>query len=58
MNWKQNLTTFLTDTLRLSIQACLFVDGILLALFSIWFCVKFLIQIVNWLNRTVFGAPW
>ncbi len=58
MSWKQNITTFLTDALRLSIRACFFLDGILLALFSIWFCVKFLSQTIDWLNRSIFNTPW
>lgn len=58
MSWRQSLATFLTDALRLSIRSCLFIDGILLAVFSIWFCYKFLFQIVNWLNRVFFAAPW
>jgi hypothetical protein len=58
MPWKQSLATFLTDALRLSIRSCLFIDGILLALFSVWFCFKCLFQIVNWLDRVLFDAPW
>jgi len=58
MSWKQSVAIFLVDALRLSIRACIFIDGILLALFSIWFCVKFLFQFVNWLNTTLFGSPW
>lgn len=57
-NWKQSSATFLTDALRLSIRACLFIDGILLALFSIWFCIKFLYSTMNWLNRVLFNSPW
>lgn len=58
MSWKQSVATFLVDALRLSIRACIFIDGILLALFSIWFCTKFLFQAVNWLNRVLFDTPW
>lgn len=58
MSWKQTLATFLTDALRLSIRSCLLIDGILLSLFSIWFCFKFLFQIVNWLNRVLFASQW
>ncbi len=57
MSWKNNLATFLTDSLRLSIRACLFIDGIFLALFSIWFTVRFLTNAIAWLNR-VFFQPW
>ena len=58
MSWKTNLATFLTDALRLSIRACLFLDGILLALFSIYFTVRFLASAIGWLNRVLFEKPW
>ena len=56
--WKQNAATFLADALRLTIRACLLIDGILLALFSIWFCANFLIHTVHWLDRILFSGPW
>ena len=57
-NWKQSLATFLAEMLRLSIRMCLFIDGILIALASIWFCFKFLYFSMNWLNRVLFDSPW
>jgi hypothetical protein len=57
-NWKQTTITLLADLLRLSIRVCLFIDGILAAMFSIWLCAKLLYFAINWLNRTVFGTPW
>jgi hypothetical protein len=58
MSWKTSLASFLTDALRLSIRSCLFIDGILLALFSIWFIVRFLGSAIGWLNRVLFNSPW
>jgi len=58
MSWKQSLATFLADALRLSIRVCLFIDGILIAVASIWFCCKFLFFSMNWLNRVLFDSPW
>ena len=57
-NWKQSMATFLAEMLRLSIRMCLFIDGILIALASIWFCFKFLYFFMNWLNRVLFDTPW
>lgn len=58
MSWKQTLARFIADALRLSITVCLFIDGILIALFSIWFVAKFLYQTMNWLSETLFNHPW
>ena len=58
MSWKQNVATLLADMLRLSIRACLFIDGILIALASIWLCGKCLYFSMNWLNRVCFNSPW
>ena len=58
MSWKRSLARFIADALRLSITVCLFIDGILLALFSIWFVAKFLYQTMNWLKETLFNGPW
>ena len=56
--WKQSALMLLMDILRVSIRVCLFIDGILLALFSIWFCTKFLLHTLNWLDRVMFGSYW
>ena len=57
-NWKQSLMNFFTDAMRISIRACLLIDGILLALFSIWFCYKFIGHSMKWLNRILFSYEW
>ncbi len=58
MSWKQTIATFLAEALRLSIRVCLFIDGILIAMASIWFTGKFLYFSINWLNRVFFDSPW
>ena len=58
MSWKQTLVKIFIDILRISITVCLFIDGILMALFSIWFVAKFLHQTMNWLKQTLFNNPW
>lgn len=58
MAWKQTTITLLADLLKLSARMCIFIDGILLSLFSIWLCAKILYFAINWLNRTIFGNPW
>ena len=56
--WKQSMMTFFADALRLTIRACLLVDGILLALFSIWFCWNLLRQLMTWCARVLFSSNW
>ncbi len=58
MNWKQTIATFLAEALRLSIRVCLFIDGILIAMASVWFCFRVLHFTMNWLNRVLFDSPW
>lgn len=58
MSWKNSVASFLGDALRLSITVCLFIDGILLALLSIYVTFRFVIQVGNWLDRVFFSSPW
>jgi len=58
MSWRQSLAQFLVDLLRVAIRVCLFIDGIMVAIFSIWFCGKFLYFTLNWLNSSMFSSPW
>ncbi len=57
-NWKVSLANILTDILRLSIRICIFVDGIMLAVLSVYFTFRLVVQIAGWLNRTLFSNPW
>ena len=58
MHWKQTVLEFIGDALRFVGRACVAVNVILLGLFSVWFCVRFLWFLASWLNRSVFDEPW
>ena len=58
MSWKQSIPSLLIDILRVAIRGCLLINGILLALFSIWFTVRFLYSGMHWLSRVLFDTPW
>lgn len=57
-NWKHNLAATLMDLLRLSIRICLFTDGIVLALLSVYITFRFAIHAAGWISRTFFSSPW
>ena len=58
MSWRQDITVWMSGILRMAIRGCLFVDGILLALASVWFVFRVLHFTINWLNRVLFDSPW
>ena len=58
MAWKNDITVWMAGIFRMAIRICFFVDGILIALASVWFMAKFLYFTVNWLNRVLFDSPW
>lgn len=58
MNWKASTLEFLGDVMRFVSRACFIACIILLSAFSVWFVAKFLWHLSDWLNRTMFRAPW
>jgi hypothetical protein len=58
MSWKQNITDFLRNGLRFAITACLFIDGIILSVWSVWFVGKFMLKLTTWIDRTIFTPQW
>ncbi|MBN1546684.1 MAG: hypothetical protein JW902_08505 [Syntrophaceae bacterium] len=58
MPWKQTFSVLLVDCWRLIVRFCLFIDLILLALFSVWFVSKFLFHFLGWLDRILFSKAW
>lgn len=58
MSWKQSTVEFLSDALRFSVRACLLVDGILMAVLSVWFVWRFVWHVKGWLARVMFDSPW
>ena len=58
MSWKQQLIDKATDVLRFTLKVCLFIDLFLISVFSVWFCVKFIWYLTNWMDRVMFSSPW
>lgn len=58
MNWKLELTQTLADALRFCIRGALILDGIILALASIYVTCKLAFFLVRYLDRVWFSAPW
>lgn len=58
MSWQKNVTEKISDYLRFAGYACLAIDAILLALFSVWFVSKLAWFTLNWLNRVIFPHYW
>lgn len=57
-NWKQTIVDLFINVMRLMLRVCLFLNCLMLALFSIWFCASFLIKLMGWLHRTLFSHDW
>lgn len=58
MAWEKTAADFMADMLRMSIRVCIFIDGIMIALASMWVCWKLLYFSIMFLNRTLFSSPW
>lgn len=58
MNWKSTLTDGLADALRFCIRGALILDGIILALASIYLTCKLTLFTVRYLDRVWFSSPW
>ena len=58
MSWKQTMARLLADLLRLTIRACLLIDGILLALLSVYFTFRVVLHSIELMNRKMFSSPW
>ena len=58
MGWKQTTISFLGDALRFTVRACLLFDGLLFAVFSVWWIAKFFWHLHGYLNRVMFSSEW
>jgi hypothetical protein len=58
MSWKKKITENAAGTLRFIGYAFIIFDAIVLSAFTLWFTCKFLWQLINWLNKTIFSEPW
>jgi len=58
MTWKDKLTDRLADTLRFCIHGALILDGIILALASIYITSKLTYFTLRYLDRVLFSSAW
>lgn len=58
MTWKQKLTDNLANTLGFCIRGALLLDGIILALATIYVTLKLAFFTVRYLDRVWFSNPW
>lgn len=56
--WKASTVEFMGDVMGFAGQACLRIDSILLAVFSVWFVAELLWHLGGWLSRELFSGPW
>jgi hypothetical protein len=58
MQWKRLVTDGLADALRFCIRGALILDGIILALASIYVTSKLAFFWIRYLDRVWFSSPW
>ena len=58
MSWRKTFTDNAADILRFIGYLFLFLDAIVLSLFTLWFTAKFIWFFARWLNRVAFDSPW
>ena len=57
LRWRDPVMKGLVDALRLSMRACLLIDGIIVSVFSVWFVGKSVLKLADWLNVNLFTNP-
>jgi hypothetical protein len=55
--WREPVMNGLADGLKLAVRACLLVDGIVIAAFSVWFVTKGVLKLAHWLDSWLFVSP-
>lgn len=58
MAWRQRMTDWLADVLRFAIHGALLVNGITVAIGSVYVVVKACWFFLRYLDRTIFATPW
>ncbi len=58
VSWRERFTTLITDALRFLLWGSFLLDGIALAVMSVYLVVKFCSFFANWMDRTAFSHPW
>jgi len=55
--WRDPVMNCLVDALKLSVRACLLIDGIILSAFTVWLVYNGVIKLGRWLNEWLFVGP-
>lgn len=58
MSWRKKFTDNAADILRFAGYVFLFLDAIILSIFTLWFVTKFIWRFAEWLNKVLFDNPW
>ena len=58
MAWGQKVTDRLADYLRFTARAAMLVNGIVLALASVYVVAKICYFTLTWLDKVFFSKPW
>jgi hypothetical protein len=58
MGWSKSAIEKISDVMRFLAYACLAIDLIMFAGFSVWLIAKFLWYLAGWINHHIFPAPW
>ena len=58
MSWSKSVTEKIADGMRFLAYACIAIDLIAVAGFSVWLCVKVLYFFLRFLDRSIFSNPW
>ena len=58
MSWRQQATEKLVEYLRFTMRGAFMVNGIVLALASIYLVAKFVWFAIRWIDRVAFFKPW
>ena len=56
--WQWNVFDGFRNTMRLVLWACLFLVGLMSAIFAIAFSYHFLIHLWRWCSRVLFSSDW
>ncbi len=56
--WRESVLSSVRNVFRFALWACLFVNGLMAALFTILFTYEFLGHLWGWCERVLFNSDW
>ena len=56
--WKQTLLDLMRDIIRFALWIALVINGLMVGVFSIAFCYRFLEHLWSWLVKNIFTGSW